>query len=50
MITGRKAILGIGKPTETIGSKNQLASPRRDMAMPSTIPATAAIRNPTSAR
>ena len=41
--TGRKAIFGIGKPTEIIGSKNQRASALRDIAMPNTTPPTAAI-------
>ena len=50
MTTGRNAIFGIGKPTETIGSKNQCARPRREIAMPSTMPSTAAIAKPISAR
>ena len=50
MMIGRKAIFGIGKPTETIGSKNQPAIRLRDIAKPSATPATAAIAKPASAR
>ena len=48
--TGRKAIFGIGKPTETIGSKNQLAMTLRDIAMPMSTPPTAQMQNAVSAR
>ena len=48
--TGRKAIFGIGNPTEMIGSKNQRASALRDIAIPSTMPPTAAMKKPTMAR
>jgi hypothetical protein len=50
MTTGRKAIFGIGKPTEIMGSKNQLVSRLREIPMPSATPATAPIRKPLSAR
>ena len=50
MTTGRKAIFGIGKPTETIGSKNQLAMTLRDIAMPIRMPPTMEMRKPTMAR
>jgi len=39
-----------GKPTDMIGSNSQLTPTLRDMAMPSTIPPTDAITNPTMAR
>jgi len=50
MTTGRKAIFGMGKPTEMIGSKNQLVNRLREIPIPSAMPATAPIRNPVSAR
>ena len=50
MMIGRKAIFGIGKPTETIGSKNQRMSLTRDIAAPSAMPPHAAMRKPASAR
>ena len=34
-MTGRKAILGMGKPTDTTGSNNQRTATLRDIAMPS---------------
>ena len=50
MKIGRNAIFGIGKPTETIGSKNQRISGRRVIRMPSSTPPRPAIANPASAR
>ena len=50
MMTGRNAILGMGKPTETIGSNSQRAGALRDMAMPRTTPTTAAMAKPARAR
>jgi len=50
MTTGRKAIFGIGKPTEMIGSKNQWVNRLREIAMPSATPATAPIKKPIKAR
>ncbi len=50
MITGRKAIFGIGKPIDTIGSKNQRASGSRAIATPSAMPPTAAMAKPSMAR
>ena len=47
---GRKAILGIGNPTDTTGSNSQRTATFRDMAMPRTIPAVAAIAKPLRAR
>ena len=49
-MTGMKAILGIGKPTLTTGSKNQRTGPSRAIRMPRTMPGTAAMANPTSVR
>ncbi len=50
IMIGRNAIFGIGKPTETIGSKNQRTGTLRDIAAPSRMPPTAEIAKPTSAR
>ena len=50
MKIGRKAIFGIGNPTETIGSKNQRTQGRRVIKMPIKTPQTPAIANPVSAR
>ena len=50
MMIGRKAIFGIGKPTEMIGSKNQRTSLLRDISAPSATPPTAAMAKPVSAR
>ena len=50
IMTGRKAIFGIGKPMEISGSKNQCTSFNRDIAMPSAIPPTLAMAKPISAR
>ena len=50
MMIGRKAIFGIGNPTEMIGSKNQRIDAMRDIAAPSAIPPQAAIKNAASAR
>jgi hypothetical protein len=50
MTTGRKAIFGIGKPTEMIGSKNQWVNRLREIPMPSAMPATAPIKKPVKAR
>jgi hypothetical protein len=50
MMIGRNAILGIGKPTEMIGSKNQCASRERDIATASKMPPTAAMKKPAMAR
>ncbi len=50
MTTGRKAILGMGKPTDTIGSNSQRTATLRDMAMPRTTPAIAAMAKPARAR
>jgi hypothetical protein len=50
IMIGRNAILGIGKPTEMIGSKNQRMGALRDIAQPSATPAPAAIKKPASAR
>src|SRR5690242_13535374 len=47
---GRKAIFGIGKPTETIGSKNQRTQRRRAIKMPSVTPPAPAIAKPASER
>ena len=50
MNTGRNAILGIGKPIETSGSKNQRAHAFRIIRSPSDTPAIAAIANPMNVR
>ena len=50
MMIGRKAIFGIGKPTEMIGSKNQRMSRLRAIRAPSAIPPAAAMAKPVMAR
>ncbi len=50
MKIGRKAIFGIGKATETIGSKNQRTQGRRVIRMPSTMPPAPAMAKPVIAR
>src|SRR3954452_19579428 len=50
MKIGRNAIFGIGKPTDTIGSKNQRISGRRVIRIPSKTPPRPAIAKPASAR
>ena len=50
MTIGRNAILGMGKPTEMIGSKNQLMSRLREIPIPSAMPARAPITKPLNAR
>src|ERR1700691_2259933 len=50
MKIGRNAILGIGNPTEMIGSKNQCTKLLRAIRIPRTTPVTDAIVKPTKAR
>ncbi len=50
MMTGRKAIFGIGKPTEMIGSKNQRTTRTRDISVASVTPPMAAMKKPAIAR
>ena len=50
MKTGRNAILGIGNPMDTSGSKNQRTHAFRIIRSPSVTPVMAAIANPTNVR